>query len=87
MRTTLTVDDELGERLTQLARETGQPFKAVVNEALRRGLGELAPATDTFDYQAHAGRMLPGIDPRGFNQLAGELDDEQFLAKHAVSGK
>lgn len=88
MRTTLTVEDDLGERLTQLARETGQPFKAIVNEALRRGLGELAPAeTAPFDYQPHAGRLLPGIDPRGFNELAGQLDDEQFLAKHTVSGK
>jgi len=87
MRTTLTVDEDLGERLTQLARETGQPLKVVVNEALRRGLGELAPPTDTFDYQPHAGRLLPGIDPRGFNELANQLDDDRFLANHAVSGK
>ena len=82
MRTTLTVDDELNERLVQTARETGQPFKVVVNLALRRGLGEMAPAPAPFDYQPHAGNLRAGIDPRGFNELAGELDDQYFVAKN-----
>ena len=85
MRTTLTVDDDLSERLLKLARETGQPFKVVVNQALRRGLGELAPATEPFEYQAHAGYLKPGIDPRGLNELAGQLDDEQFVAKQSTT--
>ena len=80
MRTTLTVDDDLAERLAQLARDTRQPFKVVVNEALRRGLGELAPSTAPFDYQPHPGLLRSGIDPRGFNELAGRLDDERFVA-------
>jgi hypothetical protein len=84
MRTTLTVDDDLSERLLQLAKETGQPFKVVVNEALRRGLGEIAPSMAPFDYQPHPGHLRPGIDPRGFNELAGQLDDERFAAGHGT---
>ena len=38
MRTTLTLDEDVFERLTEEARKTGKPFKAVVNEALRTGL-------------------------------------------------
>ena len=84
MRTTLTVDDDLSDKLMQLARETGQSFKSTVNMALRRGLGELAAPVEPFDYQAHPGHLRPGIDPRGFNELAGRLDDDQFAAAHST---
>jgi len=66
------------DRLAQIARETQQPFKAVVNETLRRGLAERAPSVPPFDYQAHAGHLLPGIDERRFNELAWQLDEERF---------
>jgi hypothetical protein len=79
VRTTLTVDDDLAERLAQQARETGHPFKVVVNEALRRGLA--VPSSDPFTYQAHAGHLKAGIDPRGFNELASQLDDEGLEAE------
>ena len=73
MRTTLTLEDDLADRLAQIARETQQPFKVVVNEALRRGLAERAPPVPAFDYQPHPGNLLPGIDARGFNELAWQL--------------
>lgn len=38
MRTTLTLDDDLAERLKKLAFEQDKPFKQVVNETLRSGL-------------------------------------------------
>ncbi len=38
VRTTLTIDDDVMAKLQQRARDTGQPFKVVVNEALRLGL-------------------------------------------------
>ena len=37
-RTTLTLEDDVVEALQEEARRTGQPFKAVVNEAIRAGL-------------------------------------------------
>ena len=78
MRTTLTLEDDLAGRLVQIARETQQPFKAVVNEALRRGLAERAPLVSPFDYQAHPGNLLPGTDDRRLNELAWQLDEERF---------
>ena len=78
MRTTLTLEDDLADRLAQIARETRQPFKAVVNEALRRGLSEHAPTVPAFDYQPHPGNLLPGIDERHLNELAWQLDEERF---------
>lgn len=38
MRTTLTLDDDVAALLKRQARKTGEPFKQVVNETLRRGL-------------------------------------------------
>jgi hypothetical protein len=78
MRTTLTLEDALAERLAQIARETRQPFKTVVNETLRRGLAESAPSAPPFDYKPHAGHLLPGIDDRRLNELAWQLDEDRF---------
>ena len=80
MRTTLTVDDDLAERLVELARETRQPFKVVLNAALRRGLGEQSPAAAPFVYEAHPGELRAGIDDRRLNELVWELDEERFAA-------
>lgn len=42
MRTTLTLDDDVARRLEQLRRSRKQPFRELVNEALRRGLKHMA---------------------------------------------
>jgi len=70
MRTTLTLEADLAERLAQIARETDQPFKVVVNEALRRGIADSTAPLPPFEYQPHAGNLLPGIDCRRLNELA-----------------
>lgn len=38
MRTTLTLDDDIAKQLPEKARRSGESFKEVVNETLRRGL-------------------------------------------------
>jgi hypothetical protein len=76
MRTTLTLDDDLAERLANLARETRKPFKAVVNETLRRGLGESAPKLPPFVIKGHFGGLRPGIDERRLNELAWEPEEK-----------
>ncbi len=40
MRTTITLDADIARRLKAMARETGLPFKVVVNDHLRRGLDQ-----------------------------------------------
>ena len=78
MRTTLTVDDDLADRLLELARETRQPFKVVLNAALRRGLSEQLRANIPFSYRAHPGHLRAGIDDRRLNELLWELDEDRF---------
>ena len=41
MRTTLTIDDDVAHALTERQRRTGESFKQLVNEALRRGLRQM----------------------------------------------
>lgn len=77
VRTTLTLEDDIARRLTNVAHESQRSLKAVVNEALRRGLDDLARSFEPeFRLQPHAGRLLSGIDDRRLNELAWELDVE-----------
>lgn len=84
MRTTLTLDDDLGEALNRSARLTGQSFKEVVNAAIRRGLSAGDPPADTgrepFLVQPQACGLMDGIDPLRLNQLVDQLEVERFLA-------
>ena len=78
MRTTLTLEDDLSRRIADLARETRRPFKAVVNEALRRGLGDFSPPQPEFLIHPRAGHLRPGIDDRRVNELAWESDQDSL---------
>jgi len=42
MRTTLTIDDDVAAMLEQLRKKRGAALKNLINEALRRGLREMA---------------------------------------------
>ena len=82
MRTTLTIDDDLGGILKRRARELGLPFKDVVNRTLRAGLGEQAKPRSRAAPKTipHAFGFRPGIDLDKLNQLADELEAEAYAA-------
>ncbi|MBX3743960.1 MAG: hypothetical protein KF833_01495 [Verrucomicrobiae bacterium] len=82
VRTTLTLDPEVADRLKQEAALGKRSFKVIVNEALRKGLGMEAPRrAPRFRVQPHSSRLQPGVDPTRLNQLVDELDVEAFVAK------
>ena len=84
MRTTLTLDEDIGLALRDAARQSGQSFKAVVNETLRRGLSVGAkPLARRKPFRVEARRLgwAPGIDPLKLNQLVDELEVDRFLEK------
>jgi plasmid stability protein len=84
MRTTLTIDDELARLLKQRAADSGRPFKAVVNEALRAGLEQSLTTPARRPYQvepAALGRTAGNIDFDKALQLAGQLEDEELARK------
>lgn len=60
-RTTLTLDDDVAHGLNREARRTGRPFRAIVNDAIRRGL--LTPVADPpFALDAMDMALRPGLD-------------------------
>ncbi len=83
MRTTLTLEREVAERVQREMRRTGKAMKAVVNEALKLGLGMAGKAArpPRFDVRPHAFGFKPGVDLDRINQLADELEAEAAARK------
>ncbi len=84
MRTTLTVDDDLAFQLKTDARRRGESFKAIVNDALRRGLlraGKPQSPLPRFVVKPKACGFRSGVDVRKLNQLVDELETEDFQRK------
>ncbi len=54
MRTTLTLDDDVAAELERLRRKEGKRFKAIVNDALRRGLRDEKPARSGKAYRTRS---------------------------------
>jgi hypothetical protein len=81
VRTTLTLERDVAERLQKDVRRTGKSLKAVVNEALRLGLG-LAGKPRTlprYTVRPHSFGFGPGVDLDRLNQLADELEVEETV--------
>lgn len=81
MRTTVTIDPDVEALLKKAMRERGEPFKQVLNNAVRDGLrvarekGEKPFRQRTFDMG------LPLVDLTKANVLAAELEDQELIAK------
>jgi len=62
VRTTLTLEDDVAARLQAEARRTGRPFKAVVNDHLRRSLARRTQTRALAPFQ---------VQPRDLGGAAG----------------
>jgi hypothetical protein len=80
MRTTLTLDPDVSDRLRAIARERGLPFKQVVNAVLRRGLGTDGDAIP-FRVESRPLGLRPGVDLDDALGLAAGLEDDETLRK------
>jgi len=80
MRTTVTLEDDLAERLKRYAHRRQTSFKTALNTLLRRGLAaqEAPPSKRRFTVEPNSGRFRQGIDPGKLNQLVDQLDIEDF---------
>lgn len=77
MRTTLTLDADVAADLKRRSRETGRPFREVLNEAVRAGLrGAPARRTPYRLKPASLGGVLPGVDLDRALRLADALEDD-----------
>lgn len=81
MRTTLTLEDDLAERLKERARRRRISFKQAVNDAIRRGLTAPDQVSETktkVRIETFDSGFRPGVDPLRLNQLLDDMDAEQF---------
>jgi len=79
VRTTLTLDRDVAERLLKEMRRTAKGLKATVNDALRKGLSMSGKPVrpPRFAVQPHPFGVRPGIDLDRMNQLVDELEAEE----------
>jgi hypothetical protein len=81
MRTTVTLDPDVEKLLRKETRESGLPFKQVLNDAIRAGLRQRAPKAAafrplTFDMGE------PRMDLTKALSLAASLEDEELIGRY-----
>src|SRR3954451_5802766 len=79
MRTTLTLDDDLAEKLKSLAARRKNSFKEVVTGVLRRAIAasERSVAAKRFRVVPFRSAFRAGVDPLKLNQLSDEIEVER----------
>jgi CTP:molybdopterin cytidylyltransferase MocA len=89
VRTTLTLDDDVADKLKALAEQRRVSFKEVVNDALRRGLATQSRAAKParpFRVVPFASAFRPGVDPEKLNQLTDEIEVQDATDRIRASG-
>jgi hypothetical protein len=80
MRTTVTLDPDVQRLLEEAQHRSRLPFKQVLNDAVRAGLGRGAAKAPAFKQPVFSlGRAK--VDLTKANALAGELQDQDVLRK------
>ena len=85
MRTTITIEDDLAIEIEDLRKREGLSFKDALNQLLRAGIHYKAQPPSPKRYQTPVRKLglRAGIDETKLNQLADELESEEFLASNS----
>ena len=85
MRTTVTLDGDVEQRLREAMRRQGTSFKKTLNDALRRGLGPVHSGADDkpFEVESRPLGLRTGLDPARLRDLDDDLEIQEFLRKTA----
>jgi hypothetical protein len=83
MRTTVTLDPDVAEKLKRLAHARRTSFKETLNDALRRGLSgpSASGVGKPFRVRAQASGFRPGVDHQRLNQLVDQLAADEAVAR------
>lgn len=80
MRTTVTLDPDVARLLDEARHRSKRPFKQVLNDAVRAGLGRPAARVPPFKQRVFSlGRAKVDLTKAG--ALAAELEDQEITAK------
>ena len=79
MRTTINLDGDVLEKSRELAARLKRPFRAVINEALRRGLPEVEKPAAQRPYQTRARSLglRSGINLDNIHELLAQVEGEE----------
>jgi len=81
MRTTVTLDPDVANKIKAVARERGISFKEALNAAVRAGLGERRRAARAFKQRVRPMGLRTGFNLDKALQLAGALEDEEIVRR------
>lgn len=77
MRTTLSIDSDVAERIRQEVRTGKRSLKQVINDCLRIGFGMATREHHSpFRVEPHSSAYQPGLDTAKLNQVLDDLDAE-----------
>jgi hypothetical protein len=78
MRTTLSIDDDVIERARAVAAKLNQPFKVIVNEALRAGLDQVEQPARQRPYitKPHQMGLRQGYNLDNIQELLAQIEGE-----------
>jgi predicted transcriptional regulator len=76
MRTTLTIGDDIDQRIRYLAQKQNRTYKEAINEALAAGLKQLEVVEPSTEYKIESAcfGLKEGIDDTKLNQLYDEIE-------------
>jgi hypothetical protein len=84
MRTTVTLDPDVESMLRKEMRRRGEPFKQVLNNAIRAGLRNMKRPADAFEpLTFDMGK--PRLDLTKAASLAAELEDDELIRRYLRS--
>lgn len=82
MRTTVTLDPDVQALLKKAMRRRDLTFKQALNDAVRQGLRAGAMKSAAAPFESLTFDMgLPLVDLTKANALAGELEDQELIAR------
>ena len=84
MRTTITLDPDVEALLRREVRQRGEPFKQVLNNAIRAGLRNARRREQTFEPLTFD-MGTPRSDLTKAAALAAELEDEELIGRYRRS--
>lgn len=81
MRTTLTIEDDLAQKLKNAANRQRKSFKEVVNQALRRGLAPVGgkAAKRKLSLKTRSLTYRKGVDEVRIKEVLDDLDTEEHV--------
>lgn len=86
MRTTVTLDPDVETMLRKEVRRRGQPFKQVLNNAIRVGLRDMSKSLSEAAFEPLTFDMgRPRVDLTKAAALASELEDEELIGRYRRS--